>query len=79
MGLGVMTYYYPQTILCPGAVRLVCGLHNGWLRADVGVMQQMTVSSAGQCPKRNLRFVHEHDKNDDFLPFLFMNTKEIAL
>ena len=32
-----------------------------------------------QCPKRNLRFVHEHDKNDDFLPFLFMNTKEIAL
>ena len=32
-----------------------------------------------QCPKPNLRFVHEHDKNDDFLPFLFMNTKEIAL
>jgi hypothetical protein len=32
-----------------------------------------------QCPKRNLRFVHEHDKNDDFLPFLFMNTTEMAL
>ena len=43
------------------------------------VVVALCADGEGQCPKPNLRFVHEHDKNDDFLPFLFMNTKEIAL
>ena len=62
----------------------------GELREPANGMSGVTVSNTvttellrrgtySQCPKRNLRFVHEHDKNDDFLPFLFMNTTEMAL